>query len=96
GQMLDDDDRYVEIIAPIARHIFNMLDQNENGKVSIKEWRLFARAYRIPESDVDDLFGTLDENDSGFITREEFGRMITDFFFSEQPDSPGNYIFGRY
>ncbi|MEM6530237.1 MAG: EF-hand domain-containing protein [Chloroflexota bacterium] len=96
GQMLNNDDRYVDIIAPIARDIFNMLDQDENGKISIKEWQLFAGAYQIPEDEVGDLFARLDSNSSGYITREEFGHMMTDFFFSEDPDAPGNYIFGNY
>jgi juvenile hormone diol kinase len=96
GKMLDSDDEYVEIISPIARHIFNMLDHNENGKISIEEWQLFAKAYSIPDHDIEGLFNKLDYNNSGFITRDEFGYMITDFFLSDDPNKPGNYIFGNY
>lgn len=94
--MLEDEDRYLEVAAPIARYIFNMLDHNENGKISIEEWRLFSQAYNIPAEDVDDIFNKMDADDSGFITREEFGHLVTDFFLSDDPDKPGNYIFGRF
>ena len=95
-KILEDTDKYADLVAPIARYIFNMLDHNENGKISILEWRRFAKAFNIPNDDMDDLFHKLDTNESGFITRDEFGFMVTDFFLSDDESKPGNYIFGRF
>lgn len=95
-RILADEQRYAELIEPMARVIFSLLDHNDDGKIALEEFKAFVIAYRIESIDAAALFAKLDTNANGYLTRDEFGYMITDFFLSDDPTKAGNYIFGDF
>jgi Ca2+-binding EF-hand superfamily protein len=94
-QVLYDENQFAELIAPMARNIFTLLDHDDDGKIGLVEFRHFGEVYRI-EADIDALFAKLDMNGNGYITRDEFGHIATDFFLNRDIDVPGNYLFGAF
>lgn len=95
-RVLDDTNQYAERVAPLASGIFTLLDHDGDGAIQVEEFRHFTQVYRLIGDDinVNERFKTLDLNGNGRITRDEFGYLITDFFLSDDPQKPGNYIFG--
>ena len=79
-----------------ATIIADMLDVNRDGKISPEEYRLFYRAYNIEEDLVSDVFPRLDTNGDGFLSRNEVYALVGDFYRSDDPKSPGNWIVGAY
>ena len=41
-------------------------------------------------------FQKLDDEDKGYLTRQEFLEAVTEFHLSDDPDARGNWLFGPY
>jgi Ca2+-binding EF-hand superfamily protein len=80
----------------IARAIFDILDEDNDGVISKKEYLKFFRSFRGNEEDAEIAFRKLDENDNGYLTRKSFLEAVTEFHLSDDPEARGNWLFGPY
>lgn len=80
----------------IARAVFDILDEDNDGAISREEYRMFFRSFRGHEKDAEIAFEKLDEDDKGYLTRDEFLELVTEFHLSDDPDACGNWLFGPY
>jgi len=80
----------------IAQAIFDMLDADNDGVISEKEYLQFYRAFRGEEREGSRAFQKLDENGDGHLARDEFLEAVTQFHLSDDPDARGNWLFGPY
>lgn len=74
--------------------VFDVLDRDGDGAISRREYREFCRAYRIELPAKGDTFSRLDRDGDGRITRSEMLDLVSDFYFSDDPQAPGNRLFG--
>ncbi|MCW2948972.1 MAG: calcium sensor EFh [Actinoallomurus sp.] len=46
--------------------------------------------------DADEIFPLLDLNGDGYLSRDEFTRLWTQFWVGDDPEAPGTWVFGRF
>ncbi|NEO66889.1 MAG: calcium-binding protein, partial [Moorea sp. SIO4G2] len=56
----------------------------------------FFKAYGIDDSQIEEIFGRFDQNNDGYIDKQEILDLVTEFYYSQDPEAPGNWIFGSY
>lgn len=83
-------------IQGLARAIFDTLDEDNDGVISEEEYLNFFRSFRGDEGDGTAAFQKLDVDGKGYLTRKEFLDVVTEFHLSDDPEAPGNWLFGPY
>ena len=76
--------------------IFDLFDQNKDGRISIDEYLDMFTAYRIDVKYSAKSFLRLDSNRDEFISKGELLHAVFEFFVSDDPDADGNWIFGNW
>ncbi|NES82549.1 MAG: EF-hand domain-containing protein [Moorea sp. SIO2B7] len=79
-----------------ANIIFSILDADSNGTISLAEYKQFCTAVQLDEGIAEVAFAKLDQNGDGFISREEYIEASKDFHTSDDPNKPGNWLYGSY
>ncbi len=95
-----------KIILDITEGFFQLFDADQNGHISIDEYFDFAIAYDLfgdpyqpgsfPDHKFEEAFARLDLKHNGYIDLEQLRQLNRDFFYSDDPNSPGNWLFGWY
>ena len=80
----------------ISAAVLNIFDLNGDGQLELEEYRNFYSSVGFDETIADETFGRLDLNNDGYITKDEHLELVRQFFYSQDPDSPGNWVFGPY
>jgi Ca2+-binding EF-hand superfamily protein len=86
--------RFEEVMRPIFNSAFDIIDANSDGVVSVEEYRAFCTAYGIDVSWADRAFPLMDLNKRGCLTRQEVFILLSDYFYSVDPDGAGNAFYG--
>ncbi|MGK7902451.1 MAG: EF-hand domain-containing protein [Hormoscilla sp.] len=79
-----------------ANTIFGCLDADGNGEISLAEYKQFCTAVGIGEQLAEEAFARLDENGDGVLSREEYMERSKEFHTSDDPNAPGNWLYGSY
>lgn len=88
--------RYTEDLAPVADCFFDLADSDGDGTISLAEFtHIFGSTGRAADSECAEVFNALDLDSSGFLSRDEFHKATSEFFYGDDPNSPANHIFGR-
>ena len=88
------DDEYRAPINEIEDLIFEAVDADASGSLELQEWQSLFQIYGIPVIYAEEAFAKIDQNQDGCLSREELLPLIEEFYYSDDPRSPGNYIFG--
>jgi Ca2+-binding EF-hand superfamily protein len=77
--------------------LFRAFDRDQNGYVSVDDFRMFFAAYRIRDRAVaDEAFRRIDVGGRGRVSRSEAAERVQEFYCSDSFDAPGNWLFGPY
>jgi len=76
--------------------IFDVFDPDGDGTISAQEYRGLATIFNIDPTQADEIFLRLDLSGDGSISREEFTQLWIDFWYSEDKNAAGNWMFGPY
>ncbi|MBD2359931.1 EF-hand domain-containing protein [Anabaena minutissima FACHB-250] len=83
-------------IAKLSNLIFERLDVDGNGDISREEYKQGFMTHTSDSNLSDEIFTKLDLNGDRHLTKEEVLQHIHDFFYSDDPEAPGNWILGPY
>ena len=86
--------KYDEFIDQLASLVFDIFDADCNGTVSLSEARDFYSAYHLEASLAELVFPHLDLDGDGIISKAEMLRIVREFHLSNDPEAPGNWLFG--
>jgi len=88
------DPSYHEETLALTETVFTVVDTDESGHLDQQEWANFFRVYNIPVIYVAETFTRIDLDGNGVLTKDEVLTMIKEFYFSNDPEASGNYMFG--
>lgn len=66
-------------------YLFQAVDSNSNGELSIDEFKLFFKCLGLTERDAEISFCAIDKNGDGVLSIKEFVKLGRDFFLTENP-----------
>lgn len=95
-KVLDSEILVRSYVRGIARAIFDILDADNDTRISKEEYVQFIRAFRGEAEEGEVAFQKLDKDGNGFLTREEFLDAVTQFHLSDDPEAPGNWLYGPF
>ncbi len=84
------------VLGAIADMIFEVLDGDGDGRISREEFASFHRAYEVAEEVTAQVFPRLDTDGDGTLSRDEVRVVVGQFYQSDDPDAPGNWLFGPW
>ncbi|MDJ0509311.1 MAG: EF-hand domain-containing protein [Crocosphaera sp.] len=71
------------------------MDFSQDNRVSLDEFQKFHQIYKIDTEEAYEAFLELDLNKDGYLTKDELTTLMNEFFYSENPQSPGNWFWGN-
>jgi Ca2+-binding EF-hand superfamily protein len=92
--VLGDDARYQAEVASVADQLFELFDHDGDGVLGADEFCNFYGVYGLKSAQARQVFVDLDRDGDGVITREELMEMAHQFYRSDDPEAPGNGLFG--
>lgn len=95
-QILSDENKYNQEVRYLMELVFEVFDEDEDGKISQQEWAGLLSVYNVSPLYAPLIFPQLDTNQDGFLSKEEVLAMIREFFYSNDLDAPANVMFGPY
>ncbi|MBI3925535.1 MAG: EF-hand domain-containing protein [Armatimonadetes bacterium] len=78
----------------VTRFVFDLLDEDGDGRLTAEEYRKFCLVQGIDEVTADLSFRQLDRAGEGHLLREEVVDMVLEFYFCDDPGVAGNWLFG--
>lgn len=89
------DDGLEEILS-LMDLIFDVFDQDEDGKVNQAEWGQLLAAFNESPVYAPLVFPPLDADQDGWLTKAEFLQHFSAFCCSDEADNLANSMFGPY
>jgi Ca2+-binding EF-hand superfamily protein len=86
-------EEYIEII---IGYLFDLFDENNDGYISVEEYKKVFEIYGIDIEYVDKAFDNLDLNKDYRLSRYELFHAVETFLISDDPLEKGNWIFGNW
>ncbi|MEO9869116.1 EF-hand domain-containing protein [Ekhidna sp.] len=90
-----DENLFNEYVENYVGELFDNFDMDKDGYINLDEFIDLFVAYRIEVRFAAKAFRKLDLNHDDLISRGELIKAVKEFFRSEDPDAPGNWLFGR-
>lgn len=87
---------YDQVGQPIAESVFTMLDRNGDGVVTADDYAVLYRSGALDPALANAAFSKLDVDRDGRVTPAELSRLLGEFFLSNDPNAPGNWLFGPF
>jgi Ca2+-binding EF-hand superfamily protein len=87
---------YEQVGQPIADSVFQLLDANGDGVVTPDDYALLFSAGRVDPDHAAASFKRIDVDKDGRVTPAELSQRLGEFFMSNDPDAPGNWLFGPF
>ena len=94
--VLSSDGGLERTVDSMASMLTDLADVDEDGRITPEEYRLFLMAYDIDQSLLGEIFSKLDTNADGYLSRDEVSKLVTEFYTSNNPNSPGNWMIGPF
>jgi Ca2+-binding EF-hand superfamily protein len=96
-EMLQDEERFKTTALMSVRVMFELMDRNRDGEITLEEFGEWMRAFRIGEQSItEEVFQKLDLNGNGILSREEVLQLTREFFYSDDPNARGNWALGPF
>lgn len=80
----------------ILKTIITLLDTDKDNNVSAAEYAAYLTVCGATAAEITDTFGRLDHNGDGYLTADELHQNAAEFFFSNDPAAPGNWLVGPF
>jgi len=86
---------FQKVLEAGADQLFQILDLDADGVVSLEEYTTWVGCYGVSDVMAKEAFQHLAASGTGRLSRAETRERVREYYQSEDPDSPGNWLFGR-
>src|SRR5215472_5062757 len=93
-RLLSAKDHFLTIVGSWADTLIELSDQDGDGRLSQQEYVANIRGFHVEEAAAHEAFRRLDQDGDGYLTHAELSRSVEEFFYSEDPEAPGNWLVG--
>ena len=94
--VLNADERYQSEVVSVVARLFEFFDTDEDGFIGPQEFADLYSVYGLSSALARSIFTDLDANGDGVISRQELMDIGHHFYRGDDPDAPGNRLFGPY
>ncbi|MFB7781162.1 EF-hand domain-containing protein [Streptomyces vinaceus] len=94
--LVDELPAMVATVTATAETVFEAVDENGDGVISPAEHRRLVETWNGRPVPLDGVFELLDLNGDGHLSRDEFAVLWRQFWISDDPAEPGNWLCGRF
>lgn len=84
------------LIMSTAQNLMNWQDKDKDGRVSWAEFLGNVTIFGQTPAEAEEAFRHLDRDQDGYLNTEEWLRNTEEFFMSDDPNAPGNWLLGPY
>lgn len=95
-QILNNPDQYHQSLRTLMNLVIEAFDADEDGKICESEWGEFLSIFNVSPVYAHRVFPLIDANRSGYLDRDNLMKLLDDFFYSDDPETPANQMFGPY
>lgn len=88
-------DRFEAVFRPLAMAVATLCDTDGDGQINQDEFRAMQDSFGTVPTDTDAAFTALDTDKSGTITVDEYLVAVRQYYTSDDPEAPGNWLYGK-
>jgi Ca2+-binding EF-hand superfamily protein len=88
------DDYVTQAAIPFSLMAFRLADADDDGRCDVDQMMAAQRRSGMSEDEIRRSFDLLDTDGDGYVSIEDFAQALEEFYFSDDPDAPGNSIAG--
>ncbi|HMA35976.1 MAG TPA: EF-hand domain-containing protein [Chloroflexia bacterium] len=92
GKWMEDGQSFEQYIASYSDAVFSAMDRDKDSKINLDEF--LAMNYLQNPARGAELFGKMDSDGNGYLSQGELLKHWIDFFYSDDPQALGNFLFG--
>lgn len=85
-----------ETVKKEADEVFELFDQNGDGVISPEEFSNLIKAWGVSDEELEIACSKLNLKAGNTLSKDQFKDLLEQFHKSDDPDSPGNYLFGSF
>lgn len=91
-EFLSRSDMFMGNMTALVDAFYAVADRNMDGQITEDELILHFRAWSHSEEQAKVAFTRLDRNKKGAISKAEWMANLEEYYFSEDPEAPGNWL----
>jgi len=93
---LSEEKLYDQLVIQYAQSLLALWDRDGDGRLSGVEYVAMLGCYGVREEAAREAFRHMDRDGNGYLTTEEIMKVAKEFYLSDDPDAPGNWMAGPY
>jgi len=93
---LNNPEMFQQLTVQYTQNVFGLWDQDHDGKLSVDEYAKLLWCYGGQDQDARNAFRHLDRDADGYLDVDEIVKAVEEFYLSDDPDAPGNWLLGSY
>lgn len=74
--------------------MFDLEDASNDGSIDAEEFSIVCSSYGLDQQECREAFGKMAQGTEE-VDRDQFAKLWREYFSSDDPASPGNFIFGK-